>query len=67
MMPKMILDPEMLIYHSFKKVDIITQNILQYFGSQPDVKSPKTIVVFSTQSMEGKTVIAGIQNIKARR
>jgi Mrp family chromosome partitioning ATPase len=37
----------------------ITQNILQYFGSQPDVKSPKTIVVFSTQSMEGKTVIAG--------
>jgi Mrp family chromosome partitioning ATPase len=50
----------MLIYHSFKKVDrIITQNILQYFGSQPDVKSPKTIVVFSTQSMEGKTVIAG--------
>jgi hypothetical protein len=51
----------MLIYHSFKKVDrIITQNILQYFGSQPDVKSPKTIVVFSTQSMEGKTVIAGI-------
>jgi Mrp family chromosome partitioning ATPase len=51
----------MLIYHSFiQKVDrIITQNILQYFGSQPDVKSPKTIVVFSTQSMEGKTVIAG--------
>jgi Mrp family chromosome partitioning ATPase len=60
MMPKMILDPEMLIYHSFKRlIAIITQNILQYFGSQPDVKSPKTIVVFSTQSMEGKTVIAG--------
>jgi hypothetical protein len=59
----------MLIYHSFKKVDdILLQNILQYFGSQPDVKSPKTIVVFSTQSMEGKTVIAEYcQNIKARR
>jgi uncharacterized protein involved in exopolysaccharide biosynthesis len=61
MMPKMILDPGNVNLPFIQKrlIAIITQNILQYFGSQPDVKSPKTIVVFSTQSMEGKTVIAG--------
>jgi hypothetical protein len=56
----MILDPEMLIYHSFKKVDrnYYAKYITIFWIS--DVKSPKTIVVFSTQSMEGKTVIGNM-------
>jgi hypothetical protein len=40
-------------------IEIITQNIIQYFGSNPSDKLVKTIIVFSTQKMEGKTVLAG--------
>lgn len=61
MMPKMILDSGNLNLAFIQKrlIEIITQNILQYFGLNPTTKPVKTIVVFSTQKMEGKTVLAG--------
>ncbi len=61
MMPKLILDPGSinLPYIQNRLIEIITQNILQYFGTHCTEKRTKTIVVFSTQKMEGKTVIAG--------
>jgi succinoglycan biosynthesis transport protein ExoP len=61
MMPKLILDPGSinLPYIQNRLIEIITQNVLQYFGTHCSEKKTKTIVVFSTQKMEGKTVIAG--------
>jgi uncharacterized protein involved in exopolysaccharide biosynthesis len=61
MIPKMILDPGTinLPFIQNRLIEIITQNILQFFGTQDLEKKVKTIVVFSTQKMEGKTVIAG--------
>lgn len=61
MMPKMILDAGSinLPFIQQRLIEIITQNILQYFGSNPSERPVKTIVVFSTQKMEGKTVLAG--------
>lgn len=61
MMPKLILDPGSinLPYIQNRLIEIITQNILQYFGTHCTEKRTKTIVVFSTQKMEGKTVLAG--------
>jgi hypothetical protein len=61
MMPKMILDTGSvnLPFVQQRLIQIITQNILQYFGSNTTGNSVKTIVVFSTQEMEGKTVLAG--------
>lgn len=61
MMPKMILDAGNinLPFVQQRLIEIITQNILQYFGSNPSEIPVKTIVVFSTQKMEGKTVLAG--------
>lgn len=61
MVPKIILDSGSIDLPFIKKrlIDIITQNIFQFFKSHSEEKKPKTIVVFSTQKMEGKTVIAG--------
>ncbi|MEL1239926.1 exopolysaccharide transport family protein [Flavobacterium flavipallidum] len=61
MMPKMILDPGKVNLGFIRQrlIEIITQNILQYFGSNPSPNPVKSIVVFSTQRMEGKTVLAG--------
>lgn len=61
MMPKIILDAGNvnLAFIQKRLIEIITQNILQYFGSQNSEKNVKTIVVFSTHKMEGKTVLAG--------
>ena len=61
MMPKIILDSGNIDLPFIQKrlIEIITQNIFQYFGSNTNDKKTKTIVVFSTQTMEGKTVLAG--------
>lgn len=61
MIPKMVLDAGNINLAFIQKrlIEIITQNILQYFGTHTSDKNVKTIVVFSTQKMEGKTVLAG--------
>jgi uncharacterized protein involved in exopolysaccharide biosynthesis len=61
MIPKMVLSPGNINLDSIRKrlLEIITQNILQFFGANITEKKVKTIVVFSTQKMEGKTVLAG--------
>jgi succinoglycan biosynthesis transport protein ExoP len=61
MMPKLIKDPKSinLSYIKIRLIEIITQNVLYYFEKHPSDKKTKTIVVYSTQKQEGKTVIAG--------
>lgn len=61
MIPKILLDPRGLDLPFIQKrlLDIIKQNILQYFGEQKGDKKTKTIIIFSTQKQEGKTIIAG--------
>ena len=61
MMPKIILDPGSINLGFIQKrlIEIITQNIVQFFSANVTEKKVKTIVVFSTQKMEGKTVLAG--------
>jgi uncharacterized protein involved in exopolysaccharide biosynthesis len=61
MMPKMILDPGSIQLPFVQKrlLEIITQNIIQFFSANSSEKKVKTIVVFSTQKKEGKTVLAG--------
>jgi succinoglycan biosynthesis transport protein ExoP len=61
MTPKIVLDSEGINLSLIQKrlIEMITQNILQYFGVQNLKQKPKTIIVFSTQKQEGKTVIAG--------
>ncbi|WP_439131688.1 GumC family protein [Polaribacter sp.] len=61
MVPKIILDPGSFNLKFIKNrlIEIITQNIFQFFGFQEDTKKTKIIVVFSTQRLEGKTVTAG--------
>jgi len=60
MVPKIILDPGSinLAFIQNRLIEIINQNILQFFGVNFPEKQVKTIIVFSTQKMEGKTVIA---------
>jgi succinoglycan biosynthesis transport protein ExoP len=61
MMPKMILDSGNvnLAFIQKRLIELITQNILQYFGTHSSESSVKTIIVFSTQKMEGKSILAG--------
>jgi hypothetical protein len=61
MMPKFVLDAGGIHLPFIQKrlIEIITQNILQYFGAHNSNQKPKTIIVFSTQKTEGKTVLAG--------
>ncbi|SDX08011.1 hypothetical protein SAMN05444411_10343 [Lutibacter oricola] len=61
MIPKIVLDPGGINLPFIQKrlIEIITQNILQYFGTQNSKQKTKTIIVFSTQKLEGKTVLAG--------
>ena len=60
MIPKIILNPGNIDLPFIQKrlIEIITQNILQYFGNKSLKQKPKTIIVFSTQKLEGKTVLA---------
>lgn len=61
MIPKIILNPEKinLPFIQNRLIEIITQNILQYFGVRNLIKKPKIIVLFSIQKLEGKTILAG--------
>jgi succinoglycan biosynthesis transport protein ExoP len=61
MMPKIILDPGSINLGFVQKrvIEIITQNVLQFFSGDVTEKKVKTIIVFSTQKMEGKTILAG--------
>lgn len=61
MIPKMILNPGSinLPFIQQRLIEIITQNIMQSTGANSSGKSVKTIVVFSSQKEEGKTVLAG--------
>jgi succinoglycan biosynthesis transport protein ExoP len=61
MMPKILLHPNTsnLPYIQNRLIEIITQNTKQFLSKQSPENAEKTIVVFSTQKMEGKTVLAG--------
>jgi uncharacterized protein involved in exopolysaccharide biosynthesis len=61
MMPKILLHPETsnLPFIQNRLIEIITQNITQFLSTHSPENSAKTIVLFSTQEMEGKTVLAG--------
>ncbi|WP_339660595.1 hypothetical protein [uncultured Polaribacter sp.] len=61
MIPKIMLDPNGIDLRFIQEriTEIITQNILQYFGEKKTNQKPKTIIIFSNQKLEGKTVIAG--------
>lgn len=61
MTPKILLNPNTInspyIYN--RLIEIITQNIIQFITAQKSENNTKTILFFSTQKMEGKTVLAG--------
>lgn len=61
MMPKILLNPNTVnsAYIYTRLIEIITQNILQLITAQKSENTTKTILCFSTQKMEGKTVLAG--------
>jgi uncharacterized protein involved in exopolysaccharide biosynthesis len=61
MMPKILLHPETinLPFIQNRLIEIITQKITQFLSTHNTENSAKTIVLFSTQKMEGKTVLAG--------
>jgi uncharacterized protein involved in exopolysaccharide biosynthesis len=61
MIPKILLHPNTsnLPFIQNRLTEIITQNITKFLGTSSPENSVKTIVFFSTQEMEGKTVIAG--------
>ena len=61
MIPKILLHPNTsnLPFIQNRLVEIITQNILKFIGNTSIDDGVKTIVFFSTQKMEGKTVLAG--------
>lgn len=62
MIPKILLNPltTKMSFVQSRLIEIITQNIIQDLSSEEKRdKVPKTILCFSTQKMEGKSVIAG--------
>ncbi len=61
MFPKILLNPRVKdpSFVNHRIIEIITQNLLQFISAQKSDKQPKTILCFSTQKMEGKSVIAG--------
>jgi hypothetical protein len=61
MMPKILLHPNTinLPFIQNRLIEIITQNITKFLGTGSPENAAKTIVLFSTQKMEGKTVLAG--------
>ncbi|MBF2707574.1 GumC family protein [Flavobacterium soyangense] len=61
MMPKILLHPKTinLPFIQNRLIEIITQKITQFLSKQSSENAVKTIVLFSTQKMEGKTVFAG--------
>lgn len=61
MIPKILLNPTTIntSYIYTRLTEIITQNIIQFITAQNSENKTKTILFFSTQKMEGKTVLAG--------
>jgi polysaccharide biosynthesis transport protein len=61
MIPKILLHPETinLPFIQNRLIEIITQKITQFLSTHNTENAVKTIVLFSTQKMEGKTVLAG--------
>lgn len=61
MIPKILLHPNTsnLPFVQNRLTEIITQNILKFLRNNSKVDAVKTIIFFSTQKMEGKTVLAG--------
>lgn len=62
MIPKILLNPltTKMAFVQSRLIEIITQNIIQHLSSdEKRDKIPKTILCFSTQKLEGKSVIAG--------
>ncbi len=61
MIPRIVLDPGSFNLNFIKNrlIEIITQNIFQFFGLRNHTSKTKIIIVFSTQKLEGKTVTAG--------
>jgi succinoglycan biosynthesis transport protein ExoP len=61
MLPKILLNPNTsnLPFIQNRLIEIITQNTKQFLSKQNAENAEKTIIVFSTQKMEGKTVLAG--------
>jgi hypothetical protein len=61
MIPKILLHPNTsnLTFIQNRLIEIITQNILKFLGTGSPENTAKTIVFFSTQKMEGKTMLAG--------
>ncbi|TYA78484.1 GumC family protein [Seonamhaeicola marinus] len=61
MVPKVLLNSGIRnnAFVNNRVIEIITQNILQFISLQDSEKQPKTILCFSTQKMEGKSVVAG--------
>lgn len=68
MIPKILLNPNTisLPYIQNRLIEIITQNTKQYLSTPSLADSAKTIIVFSTQKTEGKTVFAGNLAIKLK-
>lgn len=61
MMPKILSNPGNVNFQFVQKrlIKIITQNIKQFLITNPSENEVKSITIFSTQKMEGKTVLAG--------
>ena len=61
MMPKILLNPGTidLPFIQNRLIEIINQNITQFLSTSNSQNPVKTILFFSTQEMEGKTVLAG--------
>ncbi len=61
MIPKILVDPGRVDFPFIQKrlIEIITQNIVQYFDVKHKTQQTRTIVVMSTQKLEGKSVLAG--------
>jgi len=61
MIPKILLNPGNINFQFIQNrlIEIITQNIKQFINTHSTANEVKTITIFSTQKMEGKTVLAG--------
>lgn len=61
MMPKIVMNPggTNLAFIKERLMGMIVQKVLQHFGKGPTGQRTKVITVFSTQKLEGKTVMAG--------
>ena len=61
MIPKIVMNPGRVDFHFIQSrlIEMITQNIVQYFDVNQNKHETKTIIVLSTQKTEGKSVLSG--------